>query len=107
MKGRSRKGCVMGTSIHKNKASSSPVKFLGGIVDAGRGMVNNVRDEFQNITQGHLPPPPPQQPTAGQPTAGNFPSRPPIGSQSPGRGRLREQFRASGGLLPGRPDQLV
>jgi len=53
MKGRSRKGCVMGTSIHKNKASS-PVKFLGGMVDS-------VKQEYENIRYGHLPPPTPER----------------------------------------------
>ena len=33
MKGRSRKGTVIGTSIHKEKhGDSSPAKFLGGLV---------------------------------------------------------------------------
>ena len=93
MKGRSRKGCVMGTSIHKNKASS-PVKFLGGIVDAGRGMIDNVRGNFQNITPGNLPPPPTQQPMAGDLPAS-------MGGARPGRNRLQRLFHH------GRPDQLV
>ena len=40
----------MGTSIHK-KASSSPVKFLGGVGDS-------LRAGYEDLMYGHLPPPP-------------------------------------------------
>ena len=39
----------MGTSIHKK--ASSPVKFLGQVGD-------NIRQGFDDIMYGHLPPPP-------------------------------------------------
>jgi hypothetical protein len=39
---KSRKGCVMGTSIHKEKSGeASPVKFLGGLKDSKLGKALN------------------------------------------------------------------